>query len=362
MILWPNGSANQTAAAPKLFLSICFDRRNLLSLIRCHDHFEIVFFEDLEMRSLKFLVLAAVLALPVSFPNPGILSSFLSYDGQSDQLIDESIGRVIDVNQSGSIDAGDVITGFLSVRETSATGNLAANQQLNAVLSFTVGTSANFGRGVGGGVFQTVTATAAASVFSLQNLLGDGSIDSTAIAAIYTSNNQTGDFVQDDFNTALNFVTAGFLDGYLALNAMAGDFLQIQTSFGIDANGDGEIQFSELPAASDSGTNFAEEVGGFSYIAAGTDLGSLLPVDVTATPVGGGATTQHDFGLTGQLRGPTTNTDGDFQNTNATVISVNPVPEPASIAIWMFGVVGLGIGSASKFEVDLLGKCFSTDK
>ena len=67
------------------------------------------------MRFLKFAVLAALLALPVSSANAGVLSSLLSFNGIEDVLIDQSRSNFDDLDNNGVFSTGDILSGFVSI-------------------------------------------------------------------------------------------------------------------------------------------------------------------------------------------------------------------------------------------------------
>ena len=67
------------------------------------------------MRFLKFAVLAALLALPVSSANAGVLSSLLSFNGLEDVLIDQSRSNFDDLDNNGVFSTGDILSGFVSI-------------------------------------------------------------------------------------------------------------------------------------------------------------------------------------------------------------------------------------------------------
>ena len=68
------------------------------------------------MRFLKFAVLAALFALPVSSANAGVLSSLLSFDSDLDLLIDDSASFVVDrAGDADLLEVGDLLQGAFNL-------------------------------------------------------------------------------------------------------------------------------------------------------------------------------------------------------------------------------------------------------
>ena len=92
------------------------------------------------MRFLKFAVIAALFALPVSSANAGVLSSLLSFNGVEDLLIDQSRSNFTDVDSSGGFTVGDVLSGFVTIDQadpdSDSTGVVDVNSPEAVVFAF----------------------------------------------------------------------------------------------------------------------------------------------------------------------------------------------------------------------------------
>ena len=100
------------------------------------------------MRYIKFAVLAALFALPVSSADAGILSSILTLNGTADQVntINNPVGLsgYVDVNNSGEFDTDDIVFGFIA--STQVTNDIETSDPFNpnSPVSFS-GTPTPFG-------------------------------------------------------------------------------------------------------------------------------------------------------------------------------------------------------------------------
>lgn len=85
------------------------------------------------MRFIKFAVLAALFALPVSSADAGILSSILTLNGTADQVntINNPVGLsgFVDVDENGEFDAGDIVFGFIA--STQVTNDIVTSDPFN---------------------------------------------------------------------------------------------------------------------------------------------------------------------------------------------------------------------------------------
>ena len=90
------------------------------------------------MRFLKFAVLAALFALPVSSVDAGIFGSLLSANGIADVIADDSAGSFIERgNIDGTLEVGDLLQGMISF-DSVATNGVPAGSSLIAAYSFEV--------------------------------------------------------------------------------------------------------------------------------------------------------------------------------------------------------------------------------
>ena len=90
------------------------------------------------MRFLKFAVIAALFALPVSSANAGVLTSLIGAvpDGGPLALNDDSRDFFVDVDGSDGVTVGDVLFGVVQIDSTSPP-NIDTNNQLYGVFSQT---------------------------------------------------------------------------------------------------------------------------------------------------------------------------------------------------------------------------------
>ena len=73
---------------------------------------------------------AMAMLFAVSPAKAGLLANTLSFDGLVDTLDDDSEALDQDNNGNGIVDVGDTILGVLRIGKTTASGNLADNEQL----------------------------------------------------------------------------------------------------------------------------------------------------------------------------------------------------------------------------------------
>ena len=314
------------------------------------------------MRFIKFAVLAALFALPVSSVDAGVLTSLISGANATPlQLNDDSRDFFVDIDSSGGVSVGDVLFGVVQIDSTSPP-NISTENQLYGVFSQTFETiGIDPGDGTASGTFAPTTGD-----FSLNDLIsGSGEVvNDDAFVAVFE---RAGGFSVDidsfnigdvpgvtDAESLIDSIadegvfdfSAGFRDGAGAAPgplglADTGDFFGFQTdlslatingalaagpegilnsiqlgSFGgglsvLDNNlGPGVQFFDNLLAVSPFGNTFAELTitGGTFSAVGGTPENDIFPI---------------------------------INNADFTINAV--VPEPGSIAIWggMLGFCGL---------------------
>ncbi|EMI53254.1 hypothetical protein [Rhodopirellula sallentina] len=292
------------------------------------------------LRKLLCVAALAVFAVPAQ---AGLLGSLIDSDGFPDTWVDESVSFVLDEDGSGSISDGDIIAGFLRLGEIPSGNVLGANQHVIAHFGFEVtGTSTLFpGSGIIDyelGAIVNAAVTEAGVGEKGATLNGTGLLDGVTMIEIYSGVDSTNPLSKNYADALAELAGANYtLEGTLGFGS-SDDFLFARTDFGTDADSSGEVDFSELPTGANR--RFAVEDGGFSVLTQPGLAGVIfLP---TQEGVRGNF---HQVTLEGTLKSAQSTTPSDYLITDATSLNVNPVPEPASLAVW--GVL-LGAAGAAR--------------
>lgn len=273
------------------------------------------------MRLLKFAVLAALLALPISSANAGVLSSLLSFNGTADVLIDQSRSNFSDNDQNGDFSTGDILSGFVSIDQADpdndGLGIIDVNSPDAVVFAFAAevtgvtevdGNSvANLGPNVG--VLSSLLDSDIAA-----NITDPGTIFVALESAASPASplDESVFDALDDFNAGNGFsfvLSGGFANG-------TDDFFQFQPV------GVGGI--------------VGIESGGFTVF--DSPFGELLPVSVVR--LDGAPDSLHDTTLfNGTITNATPGSAFDFANNSD--FAINAVPEPTTMMsfIGIFGLV-----------------------
>ena len=311
------------------------------------------------MRFIKFAVLAALFALPVSSANAGVLTSLIEAvpGGGPLALNDDSRDFFVDVDSSGGVTAGDVLFGVVQIDSTSPP-NIDTDNQLYGVFSQTFDSVVvDITDGTASGTFVPT-----AGEFSLETLTGLD-LNEDAFVAVFE---RAGGFSVDidsfnigdvegviDAETLIDSIvdegafdfSAGFRDeasggvGPFGL-ADTGDFFGFQTDLSLAAiNG----ALAGGPGAFTNNIQLGSFGGGLSVL--DNNLGSVEFFDnlVAVSPFGNTFAEVTITGGTFSAVGGTLE-NGIFPIINNADFQINAVvPEPGSIAIWgsMLGFCGL---------------------
>ena len=309
------------------------------------------------MRFLKFAVIAALFALPVSSANAGVLTSLIGAvpGGGPLALNDDSRDFFVDVDSSGGVTAGDVLFGVVQIDSTSPP-NIDTENQLYGVFSQTFETVVvDITDGTASGTFAPT-----AGDFSLDTLTGLDLNDDAFVAVFERAGGFSVDI--DSFNIgdvpgvtdaetlidsivgegAFDF-SAGFRDGAGGVGPLGladtGDFFGFQTDLSLAAI-DGALAGG--PGAVPNNIQLGSFGGGLSVL--DNNLGSVEFFDNLAavSPFGNTFAEVTITGGTFSAVGGTLE-NGIFPIINNADFQINAVvPEPGSIAIWgMLGFCGL---------------------
>ena len=270
------------------------------------------------MRLLKFAVLAALLALPISSANAGVLSSLLSFNGTADVLIDQSRSNFSDNDQNGDFSTGDILSGFVSIDQADPDNDNLGIIDVNSPDAVVFAFAAE----VTGVDPETMVANLGPNVEVLSSLLdsdiAENITDSgTIFVALESAASPASPLDEsvfdalDDFNADNGFsfvLSGGFADG-------TDDFFQFEPV--------------------NSGGIIGIESGGFTVF--DSPFGELLPVSVVR--LDGAPDSFHDTTL---FNGTITNApDGSaFDFNNNSDFAINAVPEPTAMMTFM-GIFGL---------------------
>ena len=310
------------------------------------------------MRFLKFAVIAALFALPVSSANAGVLTSLIGAvpDGGPLALNDDSRDFFVDVDGSDGVTVGDVLFGVVQIDSTSPP-NIDTNNQLYGVFSQTFETVVvDLTDGTASGTFAPT-----AGKYSLDTLTGLD-LNDDAFVAVFE---RAGGFSVDidsfdigdvpgvtDAETLIDSIvgegafdfSAGFRDGPGGVGpfglADTGDFFGFQTDLSLAAiNG----ALAGGPGAFTNNIQLGSFGGGLSVL--DNNLGSVEFFDnlVAVSPFGNTFAEVTITGGTFSAVGGGTLENGIFPIINNADFQINAVvPEPGSIAIWgMLGFCGL---------------------
>ena len=204
------------------------------------------------MRFIKFAVLAALFALPVSSADAGILSSILTLNGTADQVntINNPVGLsgFVDQNQNNILDAGDIGFGFIA--STQVTNDIVTSDPFNpnSPVGIGSGTPAAFGPNeylaavfsgvvndgpLPGQTFLTAVDPTAGTGFSIPELFPDfadageqlDGVDNAVVAVVSGSTaNGVNDLTDTDASNLGTFFTDADFELEFALGVDGGFF------------------------------------------------------------------------------------------------------------------------------------------
>ena len=270
------------------------------------------------MRFLKFAVLAALLALPVSSANAGVLSSLLSFNGIEDVLIDQSRSNFDDLDNNGVFSTGDILSGFVSIDQADPDNDNLGIIDVNSPDAVVFAFAAE----VTGVDPENLVANLGPNVEVLSSLLdsdiAENITDSGTIFVALESAASPASPLDESVFDALDDFNAG--NGFSFV--LSGGF----------ANGtDDFFQFQPVGVGGIVGI----ESGGFTVF--DSPFGELLPVSVVR--LDGAPDSFHDTTL---FNGTITNApDGSaFDFNNNSDFAINAVPEPTAMMTFM-GIFGL---------------------
>lgn len=310
------------------------------------------------MRFLKFAVIAALFALPVSSANAGVLTSLIGAvpDGGPLALNDDSRDFFVDVDGSDGVTVGDVLFGVVQIDSTSPP-NIDTDNQLYGVFSQTFETVVvDPTDGTASGTFAPT-----AGKYSLDTLTGLDLNDDAFVAVFERAGGFSVDIDSFDIGDVLGVTdaetlidsivgegafdfSAGFRDGAGGVGPFGspdtGDFFGFQTDLSLAAI-DGAL--TDGPGALANNIQLGTFGGGLSVL--DNNLSSVEFFDnlVAVSPFGNTFAEVTITGGTFSAVGGTLE-NGIFPIINNADFQINAVvPEPGSIAIWgcMLGFCGL---------------------
>ena len=285
------------------------------------------------MRFLKFAVLAALFALPVSSANAGVLSSLLSLDGNLDLLVDDSASFVVDrADDADLLQVGDLLQGAFNLDVIDG-NTVPSGSSIFGVFSFEVESITG---GPTGQLVQFGAPTAAAdSVLNIGGVdlsgIADASVTDTALliiesdaSSLNTNGLDASTLFTTDFNGFEAVIAAGFVDADDQQTVLAGPLVDVT-----DLTAPGLVNGTSIPVVvADFSTSLS---------VTGSTFGLFLPVP-NPSPLSGGAF--GDLIGTGTISTPTEAlSENGFLFSDDGVFAINAVPEPTSVAI--FGFIAL---------------------
>ena len=297
------------------------------------------------MRFLKFAVLAALFALPVSSVDAGIFGSLLSANGIADVIADDSAGSFIERgNIDGTLEVGDLLQGMISF-DSVATNGVPAGSSLIAAYSFEVLEIGEDGSylelGAASGTDNVLDIVSNAGV-DISGLTGAHVGQDNAIVLLQSSSVDVdrNDFLGPNFGfTPGSGATAADFDPALVLGFDGVDDQHTVTAANIPTFG--LVDLTDLSTAAffaGQGTGpIASFFGTYSITDTSNSLSALnfLPlVNPLGGAVGDVTISNGTINATDSVTSANSfdfNDDGDFL--------INAVPEPSTVAI--FGCVGL---------------------
>jgi len=291
------------------------------------------------MRYIKFAVLAALFALPVSSADAGIVSSLLTSNGVQDSLVDQSVDSFLDVDGSGTFNLGDVLFGIAQIDQVQPDGGASitvAPARIGVAFAAEVTSFEPVGSLPTQDFFSVEFGAVTSAGNTLNDLLGAGfagTFDNDTIFAVFERS--AGGSLLDVPNTP---GTADALQIFTDVGADAFDFV---FSGGLEA---GDFFESTIGFNSTTGDFVGgDQRGGFTITNStiGTVGTDFLPVDVTR--LDGTTVSSHDITIdVGSNISPADGlqlTNG-FAFENNVQFSINTVPEPTS-ALTFLGVFAI---------------------
>lgn len=311
----------------------------------------------------KFTLAALCVFMLATAANASILRDSLLLH-TTNELVDESVGLIVDVDGLGTVSEGDVIQGLIRFAESTPL-NTNYNNQLYGVYSYEIIDISATG---------VVTLGAASGSNSIASLLSGAGVDTSAVgidssAVIALVESTTG------IGAALSTMSAFNLDssrsllndgsGSLAIGGQIDSDWAASAILGLNSSSNiHQIQLSLLAgfdptsiAALEGGDIVSRRFGDYassytisSFENPGVSFEELSTLGVDGSIISGQLVTSGNNTISTVQTGSIEHTNGwHFQDDGN--FQVLPTPEPATIAIWSaLGVVGVAFGARRRFS------------
>jgi hypothetical protein len=310
------------------------------------------------MRKLTVLAIAMLASIVSSTCSASILSSYLTFNGVRDELIDQSKATAVDLDDSGGLSVGDVIYGFVRMdtmdRDVPTFGNglptgapgsvVNPPEEIGIIFSAQIKSLVSGAAGGIGTVYSLGATTAAgaslpytlgsqmsASMAALVNPLLSDPTNTIFIGLSSATSTPIGGFTSiADFTTALGFgfeLAGGILPG-------SADFFHFRA--GLDMlSGDERSGVTIFDDAFGAGVTFDNTYVNKNF----NNLGVPVVTAHDAVLFDSSVTAQAATAVGGHLAIEYTDNSNFALNVN------RAVPEPAAVLIWIGTAIAFAIGS-----------------